>query len=318
LNSTRQLAEAGIFAGILVVFMMGAFYLPIIGQVMLFFLPLPIAVLAFKNKFSYSILAGIIAAALSAMVVPFFYSFIMGLTAVLTGVPMGYLLKRSEDSFKVVLISGIGAILALILSLWSMQLFLGTSFMDEIELMFSESVSMQQQLTDAATSMGVDITETMNSYSAEMTSLFDAMRMMIPAAILVAGLATAAGNFLMLHVVMRRMKTPLPPLGSFETFSYPKHLAYGSTGMIVLAYGVGYMGWVDVTVLTMNFINLFVTIFMIQGISLAYYYLKRQLGKGVSIAFIVMFMLTGLSYLMSLVGFVDVLTDFRKLRKAQE
>ena len=50
LNKTKEITEAGLFAALLVVIITGVFYIPLLGGIMMLFVPVPIVILTMRVK----------------------------------------------------------------------------------------------------------------------------------------------------------------------------------------------------------------------------------------------------------------------------
>lgn len=54
LNKTKEITEAGLFAALLVVIITGVFYIPLLGGIMMLFVPVPIVILTMRVKPLYA------------------------------------------------------------------------------------------------------------------------------------------------------------------------------------------------------------------------------------------------------------------------
>jgi uncharacterized protein YybS (DUF2232 family) len=161
--------------------------------------------------------------------------------------------------------------------------------------------------------MGVDTTGSLEEAQVLLNEMLYIMKLIMPAMILVFSMFYSAVNLVFSHQVLKRLRIDHIPVGSFEHFSYPKHMAYGSVGMIVLAYLVGSLGAVDLDLISANFAYLFITVFSVQGMAVIYYYLKKRSGKASGIVVIVLLAIIGLLNYIAFLGFFDVMMDLRKL-----
>ncbi len=315
LNRTKELVEASLLAAIMVVMIVAGHFVPLIGIFAVLFIPLPIIILAFKNKLSYTIIAGIIATLISSAIVTPIVGLLSGAIALLTGVPMGLLMKRKEGALKTVVLSGLGALLAsLFILVVGTRVIFGSNMTDYVNQMFTLPATFEQdmmavgQLMNNPDQMAESIQKTMQL----MDQMKYLMNLLFPALLIVSGMMISGVNYAFSRLVFKKLRLPLNPVGSFKDFTYPRHVGYGSFIMLILAYIVGYLGVVDMQLITSNFLYLFLVVFAIQGLAALYYYLLKVVPKGGAIAIIVVLLLIGFLQYISLLGIFDLMIGLRK------
>jgi len=322
LKSTRQITEAGLFAGILVIFIVGSFYIPVIGTALYFLAPLPMIVLSIRNTPVNVVVAAIVGSLLSSLLVSFMVGLSMGTLALCIGLPMGLAIKRFESPLKAMAIGALGALVALILSLGMMNFIMGISLDQTIDEMFSFSKDFQAEMDQTIESYSASLSaeqqarikSALGDSAKSMDNMMEMVKLLVPASLFLMSAMFAAINYLFSIPVLKRLKIAHRPLGSFKNFSYPLHMAYGSAGMLFGAYVLGKVGVVDMTTAMLNFIYLFVMVFYIQGLAVGYFFLRRSMAKGISITILVAVSLFGLINYIALIGFMDVILDVRRLQ----
>lgn len=315
LNKTRQITEAGLFAALLTVLIIGTFYIPVLGSISALFLPVPIIILTLKNKPLYVIMSAIAAIVISGLVITFISSLSLGGIALLVGFPMGQSMKRKNSNLMTLLIGSIGAAISFILVFTVMEWLTGITMLGMVEDSFKISMDLQVSINSAADGLGVSGSGSLEEVQKMFDQMLYLMKLIMPALVLIMSFFYSAINQVFSVQVMKRMKIEHRPLGNFDEFKYPKHLAYGGMGMMVLAYLIGYLGYADSELLIANFTYLFLMVFSIQGMSLIYYYMKKRSGKGLGITVIVILLLFGFMQYISFLGFFDVMIDLRKIDK---
>lgn len=319
MNRTKEITEAGLFSAILVVFIVGSFYIPFIGGVLTLFLPLSIIVLATHNRISNVIVASIVAGLISSAIVSIVYGLSMAAIALFVGLPIGEMIKRSKKPLQTVLIGGVGAIIVFFLFFFALEWTTGISLIDEIERTFQMSMDLQGTMGSALEDIGVEnVSEAFAESQQTLDDMLYLMRLILPSVLIIFSMFYSMVNIAMAHQVLKRMNISYEPFGSFAEFTYPRHFAYGSAGMVVLAYVIGRFGWVDATLLTSNFMYLFLMLFGFQGLAVLYFYLLKFFGKVSARVMLVAFFLLGGFQYVALFGFMDVLFNFRKLGTIKE
>ena len=179
---------------------------------------------------------------------------------------------------------------------------------------FKMSMEIQSGLTSAVKGLGVDSETSLVEAQKLMDNVLYLMKLIMPALILVMAMFYSAANLVLSHQILKRLHIDRVPLGTFDQFKYPKHLAYGSLGMMLLAYLLGSFNIVDMQLITANFAYLFTAIFSVQGMSLIYYWMKKKTGKASGFVLILLLGIFGMFQYIAFLGFFDVLMDFRKIR----
>lgn len=313
MNRTREITEASLFSAILAIFIIGGFFIPVLGNVFILLLPLPMLILALKQKTANVIISAVAAGIVSGMFVTMLYGVMLALLSVFVGLPIGYGIKKKMRPLLTIGLAGVGALIATLLLFQIAQWMTGLSFVDELELMFDAAKGAQQGFNTMASNLGVDASqEELDRAFKLLDDMKHMMLMIIPSMLLMFGMMYAAVNYVVGHKVAKRLKLHELSIGVFSEFTYPKHMAYGAAGMILMATIVGSLGWIDPDLVTSNFMYIFVVVFSIQGFALASFYLKPRIGRGGSVALVlVLTLFLGMQYF-AVMGYLDVLIQFRK------
>lgn len=311
MNKTREIAEAGLFAALIAIMIIGAYFVPLAGSLITMFLPLPIIVLTMKNKVVNVVFAAIVGIVVSGMFITFVGSVPLGGIALMVGLPIGLAMRYKQKTLVTILVGTVFGTAAFIAIFALIEQFTGVSLFQIIEESFKLSAEMQGELTAI---LGAESTTATADAQKLLSDMLYLIKLIMPAFMIVFSMFYAMLNVVMAHQILKRLRIDHIPLGRFEDFSYPKHLAYGSMGMLVLSYIVGAMGLVDLELITTNFAFLFTNIFVVQGFAVIYFFMKGRVGKVTSIVIIVLLSVFGLMQYISFLGFFDVLMDLRKPR----
>ena len=317
MSRTREITEAGLFAALIAVLIIASFYIPVLGSIMGMFLPLPVIVLTMKNKPIYVIASCIVAIILAGMAVTFISSIALGGMALIVGFPMGLALKYKKKNLVTLLIGTLCAAAGFFIVFSLVEFTTGITLMQTIEESFKMSMDIQTGLTSAVEGLGVDSEASLVEAQNLMDNMLYLMKLVMPALMMVMAMFYSAANLVLSHQILKRLNIDRVPLGTFDQFRYPKHLAYGSLGMMLLAFLLGYFKVVDAQLITSNFAYLFMVIFSIQGMSLIYYWMKKRTGKASGFVLIILLAFLGFIQYIAFLGFFDVLMDIRKYDKKQ-
>ena len=313
LNKTKQLTEAGIFSVIIAIGMILMFYLPIGQTLLAMMIPLPVIIASVRNESKYTVLSVVVASFVAGFLVTFMASFTLGVFIFSVGYPLGLAIKRRASNLRTVLIGTLGVIIGLLLMMSVTELLTGISLQEALDEMFQLSREMQSELLGVTGNLGDASDESVETINKTFDLLEKMLKMLMPAIIIVFSMILASINLVLSKQILKKMRIDHVPLGAFEDFRYPRHLAYGSAAMLILSYVIGMTGFMDVEMLLSNLVYLFTMMFAVQGAAVLYALIKKRLGKFVSIVFIVLFAVFGMLQYIALFGFFDVLIDIRKL-----
>jgi len=312
-NRTKQVVEAGLFSAIMVLLMVGSFYLPIIGTLIFFVIPLPVIILTIRNTLANVIVATVVATMIASALVTIVYGVGIGVLALTVGLPLGIAFKNKFSAIKSIAFGGLGSLIGFFLVIVVMQSLMGLSIYDQLDEMFELSSEMQQQMTGALSSLN---NSSVDESIAQTEVLWDNMKYMMklifPSAMILFSLVYSLGNYMFARPVLKRINISVVTMGNFKDFTYPKHMAYGSGLMLVLAYIVGATGLVDPELVFTNFLYLFLMVFSVQGLALIYFFLLRYMPRGIAVVFLIIFGMSRFLYYISFIGFLDVIIGIRK------
>ena len=315
LNKTREIVEAGLFSVIIAIGMILMFYLPIGQSIIAVLLPMPVVIMMIRNRASYAILAVICATLVSGFMITFVASLTLGILVLASGYPLGLAIKKRASNLRSLLIGTLGVLLGILLMFTMTELITGISMKESMNEMFKMTEEMQTELLKYSSNLGESSEKTNAEMKSILKSLILTMKMLMPSILIIFSMLIAAVNLVFSKMIMKRLKIDHVPLGKFEDFRYPKHLAYGSAAMLGLAFIVGKLGLISTEALLSNFIYLFTIVFSIQGIALIYSFMKKGAGKVGSVLLIVLLAFIGLFQYISFLGFFDVLIDIRNISK---
>lgn len=317
MSRTREITEAGLFAALIAVLIIASFYIPVLGSIMAMFLPIPVIVLTMKNKPLYAIASAVVAMILAGMVVTFISSIALGGMALLVGVPMGISMKYKNKNLVTLLVGSISAAVGFLIIFSMIEFTTGVTLIQTIEESFKMSMELQTGLTSAVENLGVNTDASLVEAQKLLDDMLFLMKLVMPAIMMVMAMVYSAANLVFSHQILKRLNIDRVPLGPFDQFRYPKHLAYGSLGMMLLAIVLGNFKLIDTQLISANLAYLFAAIFSIQGMSLIYYWMKKRTGKASGIVLIVLLTFLGMIQYIAFLGFFDVLMDIRKFEKKQ-
>lgn len=312
MKSTQQLVELGLFSALMVVGIIGAMYIPVLGTAMLLVLPLPVIVLSQKHTFVNALLASGAAMILAGFIIGPVSTLAIALPAFSVGMAAGVTMrKRHPYSIVIAAAGAAGAVAFFVMIALESQIF-GITLEGLVDENIRMMIDMQRQVGGM---MSGGDPETVSKVIEQMEALGEVMKLLVPAGLIAVSTAYAAINVVISFGILRRLKLSHRKPDPFERFHYPRHLAYAAVAMMLLAYIFSQMGIIQEKLIMANFEVLFALIFSVQGFSLIYGFTKIRIGKGGSIAVIVILIVFQMFPIVSMLGFADALFDLRRLNQ---
>jgi uncharacterized protein YybS (DUF2232 family) len=304
-NRTRVITEAAIMTALYIVLLLMAVYLPLLGFLIMFVLPLPFIVFTTKHGFRTALLlalVAIIATAAVGQIAALPVSFMFGSS----GIVVGYLFKKQFSSFAIMLGGSLAYLLNFIL------LYVGSILLFKIDIIKSTKEMLHQSVS-MAESMISSLGQEPNNQLEVMKESIDLIEYVLPSALVFTGILTALITQLIASVVLKRLGIKVSEWKPFREWSFPRSLLWYYL-IVTIIYMVGVeQGTVTFTIV----INLFTAlelIMTIQGLSFIFYYSwQKGWSKGIPVAIAVFsFLLPVLLYLVRILGIIDLGFDLRK------
>lgn len=310
-TKTASMVEGGILASIAIVFALISVYLPFLGVIVNLIWPVPILLLGVRHGLKASLMclavAGIIIAILinpiQAISVVFGFGFI--------GIALGYAINQAWSPLKTMLV-GTGASL----------LSKGAVLLISIVLMGINPLTVQLAATGQALEQALSIYQSLG-FTAEqlqeirttMETTIGLLKYIMPAGFALASVVDTYINYLIAKKILARLGNPQPEFTEFRLWQIPGYVLwiYGVSLLLVTFYNqdptnILYLIGVNVQMVTN-------VILLIQGLSIAYYYIHYKNWPNFlkSLIVILLFSNQFLVQVVVLMGAFDVVFDYRRL-----
>jgi uncharacterized protein YybS (DUF2232 family) len=286
-------------------------YVPVIGPWVIFLWPAPIAIIQLRHGFKISVLTVIVAGVSLASIVGPVEALGLVSTFGLSGLTFGYCFKKRYKPVKVLLLGALALLASAGISFAISFLVMGISPMQ----MLNEFGSAMQSAIAIYRKMGIP-EETISNLETTFKGAAEVLKIAFPAMLLLAGLVNSLINFEVLRSILIRMGYSIENLPVFAEWQFPTYLsAFFIAGLLLLGtknilnspllYNLG-----------MNLYSVASMLFMVQGISIGYHYLRKgKISKVLSmviLGFVVMSPILG--QLAVWFGLLDLVFDYRKLK----
>jgi uncharacterized protein YybS (DUF2232 family) len=312
--STKSLVEGAMLSAITVILSAASIYIPILGMFISFFWPIPIILLGIRHGLKMSIMATLV----SGLIVGMLTEPIQALTIILgfglIGVALGYSLKAGYSPGKTMLLGTVASLFSKVILIGLTMLFLNINPIVEQMQLMQESL---EYVTRFYKSMGVDPKQ-LKGITDAFTLMANMITVIIPGMLLIASVLDTFLNYSIARIVLKKLGTEIesfPPLSRWQLPAYT---------VVLFLLGVIFVmtsGMLNIKVLEYIGVNLqmvFSLAFVVEGLALIAFYLSRAKVIKVVRAFVMLLVIFNpfFSQVAMWAGMLDILFDFRKLKKA--
>lgn len=296
MRSVRSNVEGAFLAALTVILYLASIYLPILGILVSFLCPLPVMFLVIRWDARLGILAACVASILVLVLAGLMQAITCLLGFTLLGVIMGVTIKKGYTFLETIAVNTGVSLLSKLALIGVALLIVGQNPLTENFSFLEETIAkvpwISQNLPDAQ-------------------NFVNLMKLVLPALLVVASLFDTLCNFLLGRWVGGRIGLSFPAVPPFSEWRLPKSVFWVFIlGWVFILFGgssvLGKIG-INVQIVTQ-------LLFLLQGLSLVYYFLGRYIRSKVARASILVFLLFQplFSFLLSWLGVFDVFLDFRK------
>jgi len=315
---TRAITEGAVMAALTAVLAMTGVYFPVLSPVIMLVWTLPVVVVCLRRGMR----AGALTMAVAGLMIMIVATPVDGLYMLMRSAAPALLIGRGFHrkwrAEKTVLFTTLAAFISLLASLAISVFVMGVS----LEEMFTLSPDMVDEIVVMFGDYGLLTSWNMSAgeATAYITSMFESVYQLIPAILIMTSLLSACTNYLASHVLLGRLKMPLPPMINLAAFRLP----FGLVFVLILGVGLMVVGanflpqYPSLVTIGQNITYSTLSLYFIQGLGLVFFLIKtapqdtRKFWRfGFILVFVIFFfqLLSILGYM----GVVDALFDFRKL-----
>ncbi|SCZ76614.1 YybS family protein [Acidaminobacter hydrogenoformans] len=307
-SRTRSMTETAIVAAIGAIATIMGYYVPFLN-IFLIFTAIPFAIITLRSGISYGVAGAFIASIIVAMATNPISALITLISSGVNGIFLGVVVQKKLKAWPAIVVTTLATLFSLYLSYYVVLPITGVDLNLQMDMMIEEMKVTMEAMQD---SMNADAQAT-----AESTQMLENytrnMKLLIPSAIVMSALASAAANYMLFRVILKRMGVALPDMKPFREFRLPGSVFFGMLIMIVLSYLAGYFGLIQSEALLANIYMVFSMAFVLQGVAVIVYFFKHIPGqKLLKWLLVVMLAFTGGTIYLALLGMSDVMLNFRK------
>ncbi len=309
-NNTQALTESAIVTALMVVFaLVGIYFLGII----IILYPIPFIVLGLRHGTRYNILSLI----MSSLVVGILINIMLGIFLFIffgfMSISLSYMIKRKYRHSHTLIFTTFILLLSTLIAIAMFNYIAGISFISELENFINQARNISYE---SITNMELSVYQ-LEQMKQMVKLMYELLILLIPFTIITTSLFIAYINFWLSIFILRRLGNKSTEVPKFKRLRLPSNIILGTLVLIGGALLIRYLEIFYYETLLINIIFLLILVFFLQGLAvLAFFIDKLRINKVFKIIIILLVMINlFLIIIIVLVGVLDTLFDFRKIRK---
>ncbi len=311
-DRTRAMVESSLITAIAVILTLAGIYIPLLGYALIF-LPVPFIIIGVRHGIKYNVLSVVVASIIIGILTEPLRAIFISVIGGFSAVTMGYSIEKKYGFKKTLFFGVIASIMASIVSFTLMSYFAGINVKEMLEQSFTLGSQINQSIYKSLGSNPDELDE-MNKVMENMKNM---LIMLLPSSIIFGSAMFAYLNYIVSGSILKRMGKPIEKPERFSYLRLPRNILMGSFIILALTFVLGQWKAVNFETLFANVLYLFFTVYLIQGLAVASYYMERRgLSKGPRIIIIILVLIIpSASYILMFTGLFDVVFNIRKLEK---
>ncbi len=278
---TKPMVEAGILAGIAIIFAFISAYLPVIGAFIHLIWPVPIILLGVRHGVKWSFLATVVAGILIAILLHPLHAISVVVGFGLTGIVLGYGLRENFPPAKTLLWGSAASLVSTAAVITIGMVILGTN---PLALQQEAMTKSLEQAIGFYRSMGMSEAD-LEQMTVSMNAIMDMLKIILPAGFGMAAIVTAYLNLAVAKRVLKKMGHYIAPFPPFKDWQMPKLSLYAFIVAVLAMYWGHSREWTWLYNLGVNLQMIAIVFLLIQGLALFYFladkYKLSRLMRGI-------------------------------------
>ena len=259
--------EAGILAGIAIIFAFISAYLPLVGAFIHLIWPVPIILLGVRHGVKWSVMATVVAGILIAILLHPLHAVSVVVGFGLTGVVLGHGLRKEYAPAKTLLWGSAAALVSTAAVIAIGMFVIGTNPLAIQQEAMTKSV---EGAIDFYRTMGMK-EEDLKQIGATMSSAMDMMKIILPAGFAMAAVVTAYLNLFVAKRILKKMGHYIRPFPPFKEWQMPRLSLYAFIVAVLAMYWGHSREWTWLFHFGVNLQMIAVVFLLIQGLAVFYY-----------------------------------------------
>lgn len=301
MKNTKFITEGAALLAIYAMLLLISMYVPILGAVVTFALPLPFILLTIRYKLSSAFV--IFTAALFITVI---VSQPMNLVKTtmfgLIGIVLGYMYKKQKKPVEILMAGTLAYLIGIMLIYVASIKFFNIDLMKQMQNMFNESMTQSEKIVTAA---GMPISKEQKELFVQMN---DILQTVFPSILVMVSVCLSWITVIISGSALRKLKHDVIPWPKFKDIQLPKSIVWYYVIFILLSTFIKVEPTSYLHIVFSNLYVIFALLLVLQGLTfIAFLAHSKGFTKGVPIiSFIACMFIPMLFPLVTILGIIDL------------
>ncbi|MEI4829683.1 YybS family protein [Bacillus sp. FJAT-53711] len=301
MKRTRLITEGAVLLALYAVLLLASLYMPILGLICIFALPLPFLIFTIRYPLSSAcILLG--AAMLVTLIVSSPLSIVNTIMFGITGIVLGHMYKKKKSIIEILLVGTLVYLVSFILLYVVSVKFFNIDFIKQMEDMFKQSMEQSEKFMKMA---GTPVNE---EQLAELKKVGNTIRLLAPTLLAMGSLFYSWITILISNRVLKRLKYTAESWPKFRDIQIPKNIVWLYVVVVLLSSFTKTEAGSYLEMVFLNLSAIFSLLLLFQGFSfLAFFTNAKGYNKAILIlVFVVGLFVPVLFPLVTILGIIDL------------
>ncbi|KAA0774626.1 DUF2232 domain-containing protein [Bacillus sp. AR2-1] len=301
MKNTRFITEGAALLAIYAMLLLISMYVPILGTVVTFALPLPFILLTIRYRLSNAFVIFTVAF-LIAVILGQPIGLIKTVVFGVMGIVLGYMYKQQRKPLEILITGSLAYLIGIMLIYVASIKFFNIDFIKQMQNMFNESVVQSEKIASAA---GMPVSKEQKELLAQMN---DILQTIFPSIFVMASVCLSWITVMISGSVLRKLKHDVIPWPKFKDIQLPKSIVWYYVIFILLSTFIKVEPTSYLHMVFSNLYVIFTLLLVLQGLTfIAFLAHSKGFTKGVPIiSFIVCMFIPMLFPLVTILGIIDL------------
>ncbi|EOO31957.1 hypothetical protein ICM_04757 [Bacillus cereus BAG1X2-3] len=301
MKQTKFITEGAALLAIYAILLLISMYVPILGTVVTFALPLPFILLTIRHKLS-NVLVVFVAALFVTIIVSQPMNLVKTIMFGLIGIVLGYMYKTRKKPVEILIAGTLAYLIGFVLIYVASIKFFNIDIMKQMQSMFSESMVQSEKIVSA---IGMPISKEQKEL---LTQMNDILQSLFPSILVLVSVCFSWITVIISGSVLKKLKHDIIPWPKFKDIQLPKSIVWYYVIFILLATFIKVEPTSYLHMVFSNLYVIFALLLVLQGLTfISFLAYRKGFTKGVPIiSFIVCMFIPMLFPLVTILGIIDL------------
>ncbi|WP_141532026.1 YybS family protein [Bacillus cereus] len=301
MKQTKFITEGAALLAVYAILLLISMYVPVLGTVAMFILPLPFIVLTIRYKLP-NVLLIFVAALFITVIVSQPISLIKTIMFGLIGVVLGSMYKKGKKPVEILIAGTLAYLIGIMLIYVGSIKFFNIDIMKQMQNMFNESIAQSEKIVSAA---GMPISKEQKELLGQLN---DVLQTLFPSILVMVSVCFSWITVMISGSVLKKLKHDVTPWPKFKDIQLPKSIVWYYVIFILLATFIKVEPTSYLHMVFSNLYVIFALLLVLQGLTFITFLAHRKgFTKGVPIiSFIVCMFIPMLFPLVTILGIIDL------------